>query len=377
MPFPVNRLGALLVVFVSCKSSDTPTPLPTPARTLPTASLLLDAPSVAPNPTSSAPAAVNQLLEQMFGKPSPDAGADQLDKLRAIANTSPAAERPLIDKMLHFAEYAAQDPKDYGEINRRYVGLVVDLVPTISKSDFKLALKLAVSTYQSWSSSRYHGEFDLDAQVVKLYTDLSTNFPDEPLPQLLLARLDRDAGLDNLRGLAAAKHCIEHVAKAEAQFRAPLAQECSQLHGEIAAALTAPRCKSVRNDLVFFRGGTRKSEFNPTKAIVVHKQPFYRQEKPLLDSSHIVVAVQKGPSIQFQLDAQAAQAVEDLRAGVSDEDDWIIVEAGGQPLLAGGADLNFGRLEVVGTTGHAQKLELVCKTPIERGLVPPKLELAK
>jgi hypothetical protein len=351
----MNRHLVILAVLFSCKSGDgqAPAPAATPAAT---------------------PAA--QLIDQVFGKPTPDAFPDQLDKLRELARTASPAERSLVDKMLRFAEDAARAPKNYDEINRRYVALIAELVPALGPNDFKLALKLVASTYQGWSSSRYHGSFELDAPVARLHTNLTAAYPDEPVPSALLARLVSESHLDEQAGLAAAKHCIEHIAKAEPKFRAQVEQECRRLHGELAAAFTAPRCTTMRGDLVFYRGGPRKSEIEPTETVVVDGRTLYRQPKPFTDSTHITVAVQSEPgNLKFELDPQVAIIAESLRAGVKDEDDWIIVEAGSKPLLAGGWDLDFGRLGILGTAGYEPKLELVCKTAIERRTLPPQLAL--
>jgi hypothetical protein len=351
----MNRKLAILALLFSCKSSDRSAPAPAPAA--------------APTPAA-------QLIEQMFGKPTPDAFPDQLDKLRELARTASPKERPLVEKMLRFAEDSARTPKDYARINRRYVALIAELVPALGPGDFKLALKLVGSTSQVWQSTRYHGDFELDAPVARLHTDLVAAYPAEPIPAALLAQLISQSHLDEQAGLAAAKHCIEHIAKADPQFRAQLEEECRRLHGELAAAFTAPRCTSLRDDLVFYRGGPRKSEveIEPTTTVVVAGQTFYRQPKPLTDSTHLTEAVQSEPrALMFVLDAQAALAAEDLRGGMRDVDDWIIVEAGGKPLLAGGWDLDFGRLILSGTPDHEPKLELVCKTAIEQRILPPQL----
>ncbi len=221
----------------------------------------------------------------------------------ALVKTAPPDQRPLVEKMLAFAEYSARNPKSYDEINRRYVALIAELLPALGKNDFELALELVGSTYRVWYSVRYHGGLELDAPVVTLYTDLVAAYPDEPLPYAMLARVDIEASLDDRAGLAAAKHCIEHVARAEPQFRDEIEKECRRLHALATASLTAPHCAAVRGDLVIYRAGPRKSELTPTMPVVVDGKTFYRQTEVLVDSSHLSTATLRKATVQLQLDA--------------------------------------------------------------------------
>ncbi|HEY4055097.1 MAG TPA: hypothetical protein VGM39_00770 [Kofleriaceae bacterium] len=329
--------------------------------------------NTAPAPTPAAKGPSGSVLDDAFSSTATDSFASQLDKLRGLASNATPAERPLLDKIVKFAEWSAAHPTSYEEINHRYVAMVAEIVPALGKSDFKLALKLVASTNATWSSAHYHGDFELDAPVQKLETDLGVAFPDQALPQLLLARFMAESHLDARQGLAAAKHCVENVASVEPKFRVDIEKECRELHAALSTELTAPRC-TVRTDLAFFRGGPRKSEIDPTVPVVVAGTTFYRQSKPFIDMSHATLAIETAPgSVYFPLDGRAATAAEDLRAGVRGEDDWIIVEAGGKPVLAGGWDLD-GRLGVLGA-GAQSKLEAVCTSAIERPTMPPALAL--